>query len=593
VSHRGPMAMAIAVGFRAAQRLMLLSLLLAIAGGVAQGISIYSLARLVDSAVEGNSEVVTTWALALATLGAFSYVSNHLLALLGHRLTSHVNLFISADIASLVSSRPGIEHFEREDYLDRIELLVKNSHVLGEGPRHGLVLVQTVLRTLISIVVLVTVSPVLVLVMFCAAAPLVSARWAASLRQRTEEALVNKWRLAERLFELTSKPHSGLEIRTYGLAREMHTRVRSIHDSIVTATVRANVRAGLLTALGWIVYSATLAGAIAYTFVGATRDDYSVGAVLLTVQVGLQATYQVSGVADSVAQLLQVSRLLEHYRWLTGSSASETDAEQTGDRIDALHDGIVVDHVSFRYEGANVDAIDRIDVHLPAGAVVAIVGPNGSGKTTLVKLLTGMYRPDSGHIRVDGIELNSIPAHIWRRSLSAVFQESGRFELVAGHVVGIGDLGRLDDIERVEVAIRRAGAEKVVDELPSGLDTQLGRSFPNGVEPSGGQWQMLDVARSQMRQAPVLVALDEPTASLDASREDRLFRQLSTITKAAAEKSGTVTVLVSHRFTTVRSADLIIVMDQGRIEETGTHDELIAHRGAYSRAFERQARAYR
>jgi ATP-binding cassette subfamily B protein len=248
--------------------------------------------------------------------------------------------------------------------------------------------------------------------------------------------------------------------------------------------------------------------------------------------------------------------------------------------------------VSFGYPPDGDTVLDRIDLHLPAGTAVALVGENGAGKTTLVKLLTGMYQPTQGQVLVDGTPLADIDLAAWRERTAATFQDFVRFELPARETVGIGDLPRLDEAPAVERALGRADATSVTQALPEGLDTRLGRSFTGGRELSGGQWQRLALARGMMRELPLLLILDEPTASLDAITEAALFERYLTARKLAS-RSGAITLLVSHRFSTVRMADLIIVLDRGRIVAHGDHASLIRAGGLYAELYEMQARAYR
>ncbi|MBA3289278.1 MAG: ABC transporter ATP-binding protein, partial [Acidimicrobiia bacterium] len=217
---------------------------------------------------------------------------------------------------------------------------------------------------------------------------------------------------------------------------------------------------------------------------------------------------------------------------------------------------------------------------------------NGAGKTTMVKLLAGMYRPTAGRITADGVDIVTMPTAEWRARLAGAFQDFFRFELLAGHSVGIGDTLRLDDRPAVERAVTRAGADDVVERLPGGLDTQLGPTWEDGVEVSFGQWQKVALARGFMRDEPLVLVLDEPTAALDAETEHALFEQYADAARSA-KASGRITVLVSHRFSTVRMADLIVVLDGSRVVEVGTHEDLLARAGTYADLFTIQASAYR
>jgi ATP-binding cassette subfamily B protein len=256
---------------------------------------------------------------------------------------------------------------------------------------------------------------------------------------------------------------------------------------------------------------------------------------------------------------------------------------------DRLRGGIAFEGVSFAYPGTETEVLADVNLWLPPGAVVAVVGENGAGKSTLVKLLARMYEPSSGRISIDGVDLARFDPAAWRSRLSAAFQDSCRFEFLLGETVGIGDVDKLNDAYEVLMACERAGAGAVLETLPAGLNTQLGRRF-EGVELSGGQWQRLALARSSMRD-PLLLLLDEPTANLDAEAEFALFETISRATRRARSR-GAVTMLVSHRFSTVRMADLIVVVDGGKVLEVGGHDELMAHGGLYAELFTLQSSAY-
>ena len=283
--------------------------------------------------------------------------------------------------------------------------------------------------------------------------------------------------------------------------------------------------------------------------------------------------------------------------WLEDYAAADGSARPAvarGGRLPpaALRGGITLREVSFGYPPDGATVLDRVDVHLPAGAAVALVGENGAGKSTLVKLLTGMYQPTAGQVLLDGVPLTDIDLAAWRERTAAAFQDFVRFELLAGEAVGVGDLPRIGQSSALASALHRADATAVAEALPEGLDTRLGRSFTGGQELSGGQWQRLALARGMMRDVPLLLILDEPTASLDAITEAALFeRYLSA--RALARDSGAITLLVSHRFSTVRMADLIVVLEQGRIAASGDHASLIRAGGLYAELYELQARAYR
>jgi ATP-binding cassette subfamily B protein len=256
--------------------------------------------------------------------------------------------------------------------------------------------------------------------------------------------------------------------------------------------------------------------------------------------------------------------------------------------------------VRFRYPGRDEEVLRALDLFVPADRSLAIIGEYGAGKTTLVKLLARFYAPSTppnstqppGRILVDGVDLCALDLDAWRGRISAAFQDFARFEFLVRETVGVGDLAHVEQREAVGAALARAGAAEVASSLPAGLETQLGRDWPGGVELSGGQWQRLALGRAFMRQDPLLVVLDEPTAATDAPTEHALFERFAAAARSGASR-GTETLLISHRFSTVRMADVILVVDGGRIVEQGSHDELMRQARVYAELYDLQAAAYR
>ncbi|MFI7643876.1 ATP-binding cassette domain-containing protein [Nonomuraea sp. NPDC049400] len=256
-----------------------------------------------------------------------------------------------------------------------------------------------------------------------------------------------------------------------------------------------------------------------------------------------------------------------------------------------LADGITLENVTFRYAEGDAPVLRSISAHLPAGSVVGLVGINGAGKSTLVKLLTGLYQPTSGRILVDGQPLSDLDPRSWATASCGVFQDFARLQLPVREPVGVGDLSALDDVHAIARAVESAGASKLVGKLPDGLDTQLGTIF-GGVDLSGGQWQRLALARGMMRTAPLRLILDEPTAALDPQAEHDLFENFAWHAREAAARTGAVTVLMSHRFSTVSMADHVLVIAERRIIESGSHEDLLESGGRYAELYATQAAAY-
>ena len=306
-------------------------------------------------------------------------------------------------------------------------------------------------------------------------------------------------------------------------------------------------------------------------------------------------TYAVKLVAATrnAAWLAELSFVGERYLWLLDyrPSIQVRPPGEAAPAPAAIRRGISLEHVSFVYPGTEARVLDDVTLCIPAETTVAVVGENGAGKTSLVKLLCRFYDPTNGRILVDGVDLRDLDLEGWRARIGVAFQDFVRFQLLAREAVGVGDLEAVEDLQRVASSAYRAGADRVIERLPQGFDTQLGRWFSGGVDLSDGEWQRIALARGLMRDDPLLVILDEPTASLDARAEHDVFERFARMARPE-EGPAPITLLVSHRFSTVRMADLIVGLHQGRIEELGSHEELVAAGGRYAQLFRLQASRY-
>ena len=259
----------------------------------------------------------------------------------------------------------------------------------------------------------------------------------------------------------------------------------------------------------------------------------------------------------------------------------------TAGRGPAPEDGIRFEHVGFTYPGADQPALRDIDLPVRPGESLALVGENGSGKTTLIKLLTRLYAPTTGRILLDGLDLQQWDAAALRRRIGVIFQDFARYQLLLGENIGAGDVEHFSDESRWQQAASQGMAQTIVASLPRGFHTQLGKWFKDGRELSGGQWQKIALSRAFMRSQADVLVLDEPTAAMDAAAEAMVFEHFRALTRQR------IAILISHRFSTVRMADQIVVIQEGRIIERGSHDELMRRNGHYAQLFSLQARGYR
>ena len=355
----------------------------------------------------------------------------------------------------------------------------------------------------------------------------------------------------------------------------------------------ARVRAAGLRALGWIVFVAGFTALLAVVTRVARSGAATAGDVVLVVTLTITLQQTVQTAVGQLTTTMNADIYLEPFRWLRSYVAAARAARHRGEPVpERLTTGIRLENVSFAYSGTTRRVVDDVSVLLPAGSVVALVGEFGSGKSTLVKLLSKFYETTAGTITVDGVDLRTLDTTDWRRRTSAAYQDFGRHpQMTFGEAVGLGDIERLTDEEAVARAVADADADRLVATLPMGMATPLSPLY-GGLELSEGQWQKTALARASMRTDPLLFMLDEPTASLDAPSEHAIFKHYKARARRLAESTGAITLIVSHRLSTVAGADLVLVLDRGRLVEQGAHEQLLATGGRYGELYRLQADAY-
>lgn len=374
------------------------------------------------------------------------------------------------------------------------------------------------------------------------------------------------------------------EIRVFGLAGWLRTTYREVYLIWLRplwAARRRILRWGFLAYATWgLAIGAVVFGVFGHHAVGTlTLTDFALVAQAAMASLRLSGYYEESDMQTAIGisgydQVKRFASIVEEFPAAVSGAARPAALEQRG----TVH----FDHVTFGYPGRAV--FDDLDLTIPMGRCTAIVGVNGVGKTTLVKLLARLYEPSQGAIRVDGVDVRSYPVEEWRARIGVIFQDFLRYEASAADNIGFGAIDHVDDRDGIRAAARAVGIDEALDALPAGLDTPLARHLTGGADLSGGQWQRIALARAlfAVRNGSSMVILDEPTASLDMRAEATFFDRFAELTR------GTTTLLISHRFSTVRHADEIVVLDGGRVVEQGDHEALMARGGRYARLFRLQ-----
>jgi ATP-binding cassette subfamily B protein len=576
------LAILIATAFRVDPVRTLLTVALTPLLGAATALLGVGVGRLIDAAVAGNR----AGAVAMAAFLAISLLAVYQLGMIAAeiRLVLQTNVAHAIDqrAITLVTGLDTIEHHENPAYLDRLELLrhrrLELSAVFGALVENA----RAIIELGAVVVVLATVQPVLVALPLTAVPAVLAGRYQERLVAAADAATADARRLEVALTKVACDPAAARELRVCGAEQELRQR----HGSAVTETRRrrdlAHTRGTLALAAGWTVFAGGLAGAVLLLVAAALRGEASAGDVALALTIGTQLAAAVGGVLLLVRWLASGLRAIGDYVWLIDHAA--TRPRPAASLALPLTGDVVLDAVSFGYPGTSNTVLQSLSMRLPAGSTVALVGENGAGKSTLVKLLCGFYRPTSGTISYGGQPLTDVDPKLWRARLTACFQDFGRIELTCRESVGIGNL---DDAEsprpapdpQLRHALINAGAGPWLDALPAGLDTPLG-AHEDGVQPSSGQWQQLALARAGLRSRPAVMILDEPSASLDPITEHRLVERYIATVRAA--DPGTIILLISHRFATVQHADVIAVLEQGRLVEMGSHQELVTRGQRYA-----------
>ena len=454
-------------------------------------------------------------------------------------------------------------------------------------------LVQNLVSLISYAVLLVQFSPWAVLVLIVAGLP----SFVAETRFSQEAFSLFRWRSPDTrkqiyLETVLAREDNVKEVKLFGLGPLLLQRYRDIFKRLYVRDRSLAIRRDGWGFLLGLIGTAALYGAYAWIAAAAVLSRITLGQMTMYLMLFRQGQAAVSAILSAIGGMyednLYLSTLYDYLETETlADDSGSLDKGKKAVQGPELEDGIRFEGVSFTYPGASQPALQDIDLHISPGESLALVGENGSGKTTMIKLLTRLYRPNSGRIRLDGLDLDDWDENALRQRIGVIFQDFSRYQFLLGENIGAGDVRYFDDSRRWEEAAVKGMADSIVDQLPQGYQTQLGKWFKGGQELSGGQWQKIALARAFMRSEADILVLDEPTASMDAAAEATIFEHFRKLTQ------NRIAILISHRFSTVRMASQIVVIENGRIIERGSHQELMELDGHYARLFLLQAAGYR
>jgi len=571
------------------------ALLTLVAGALPAGVA-YVGALIVDAVVaaiqadEAGRAVLTRNALVLvvaegllvATIAGAQRGISLCQSLLRAQLSQRVNVMILEKALTLE-----LAHFENSDFYDKL------TRARREASSRPLSLVMRTFglgQNAVSLMsfgtLLFSFSPWAVLLLALAGLP----AFLAEARFSGQAFRLFLWRSPETRMQLyletvLAREDHVKEVKLFGLGPLFLERYRNIFRKLYKEDRDLTIRRDTWGFFLGLIATATLYGAYAWIALSAIASRITLGQMTMYLMLFRQGQSAVSAILSAVGGMYEDNLYLSTlYEYLETPVDDRKGAVIRGPKLD---DGIRFENVSFSYPDGEQSTLVDVNLHIKPGESLALVGENGSGKTTLIKLLTRLYAPTSGRITLDGQDLREWDEAALRDRIGVIFQDFTRYQLMLGENIGAGDVRHFEDEERWREAGEKGMATAIVDTLPEGYRTPLGKWFNDGRELSGGQWQKIALSRAFMRSRADILVLDEPTAAMDAGAEATIFEHFRTLTR------GRIAILISHRFSTVRMADQIVVLQDGRIIERGSHDDLMRTNGHYAHLFSLQAKGYR
>jgi len=586
---------AIKVVWRAAPGWTVLNVALAVVQGILPLLAVYLMKLIVDAVTQGITAADHAAAFRTAAfyivLAAAVGLATALLRSLGTLVGEAMGQVVTDHVSDIIHSKSiavDLEYYENSKYYDALH------RAQQEAPSRPMRIVTDLLSTGQSFISMVAMAALLFTLHWSVGLIVVLAAIPGALVRVRFSRKMYAWQRARTMSErqtwyfhwLLTDGTRAKEVRLFGLGELFRGLYRDLRQILRTERIGiARRRASADFASGAVAVLAIF-GTFAYIVWQTISGAISLGSMVMYYQAFQTGLSSLQAVLSGMAGLYEDNLFLTYYHEFMGLEPRVLPPAKPAPVPRPLTEGIRFEAVDFSYPDTDRTALADISLAVRPGEVAALVGPNGSGKTTLVKLLCRLYDPTAGAITLDGVDLRSFDVDELRRHMSVIFQDFAQYQLTARENIRVGNVDLAGDDPAIEAAARDAGADPVIQGLRHGYDTMLGKWFEEGEELSVGEWQKVALARAFVRDAQILV-FDEPTSALDPETEWRVFQHIKELAR------GRAVVLISHRFSTVHTADRIHILDEGRIVESGSHDELLAHGGRYARMYEVQARAYR